>query len=347
LSKLVKVLLVCAAVSLAVFGILGFVIYRTFSSGLDSWTAVGPPVESTTVVPEKDVILDVAWGDPRDIGLQGGLYLVDAENGSFLRWTKDVRDVLVHLPAWWSPAAGKVFWSNGSDGLFAVDLGDAPTAIVARGKWRSVSGDGRHGIHDIDGAWTLEAMAGDEPAKPLPDAVARADHSLVEISPASDRVAFVESSGAGTVRVVSVPLDGKEERVLLDGVASVYSIQWSPDASAVAVHAMPKDHPGGSALWVIPLEGEPRLIDLGSPVRSKFDDAISSDARGGIEAVTWSPRSDRLAVLTDRDGPCWSGGQDLGGPGCFASVYLVNADGTGMRRVSKRHQASGTLYWLR
>jgi dipeptidyl aminopeptidase/acylaminoacyl peptidase len=189
-------------------------------------------------------------------------------------------------------------------------------------------GDGHVNTTDLDGKTSAAP-----PASDYADRIARA------ISPAGDRVAAEHDR-----RVEVSGLDGSAPLVLMTDQPDVLRLAWSPKGDAITALVRSKEN--RLELWILGLDRTQKKIDVPMGKRSRIDSLFGNDDREGIVASAWSPEGDRLALLVDRDGPCWNGGRDQGA-GCFASIYVVQRDGSGLRRMSKRHQARGELLWPR
>ena len=106
---------------------------------------------------------------------------------------------------------------------------------------------------------------------------------------------------------------GAEPVALTDGNTS----DWGPDLSSTGQLAFVSDQNGGSEVWVKRGDGEPtRLTDLKA---------------NNVFSPRWSPDGRRIAFVAARDRR--------------TDVYLINADGSGLRRVTSDGVARGDLAW--
>ncbi len=123
---------------------------------------------------------------------------------------------------------------------------------------------------------------------------------VLSVAPGAGPSAPASESAAGAV---SGGTDAFVER--LARVGRAYAPTFSPDGKHVALIS---DLSGLPQVWIVPAAGGwPRAITVGS------------DPVGG---VTWSPNSDWLALTI------------LPGGGLNAQIYVVRADGSGLRRLT-------------
>jgi Tol biopolymer transport system component len=78
-------------------------------------------------------------------------------------------------------------------------------------------------------------------------------------------------------------------------------------------------------------------------------DTVSETQAGGIRSFDWSPDGGRLVFSSGHEGSCSQGGglsADL--TLCGQRVYVINADGTGLRRITRWQQPPYfDLTWIR
>jgi Tol biopolymer transport system component len=134
-------------------------------------------------------------------------------------------------------------------------------------------------------------------------------------SPDGRRIAF-GSEQDGPVDLYITNRDGKAERRLTRNAEEEGSLTWSPDGRRIAVVVQSRKGTGpvtSNHLYVVSADGSDRRL-LG---------------RG--QAPTWSPDGRKIAFRSDRDGN--------------GEVYVVNADGSGLRRVTRNPASDGRPVW--
>jgi hypothetical protein len=325
------------------------VVYRWFAvSALDDWEPKDPPVGEASAVTTKGAILDVVIGDPHGKGLSAGLYFVDPANGAVVHWPMNAPN-RSWFGAGWAAKAQRLFWTADDDALMVTGL-DGTTTRLRDGDYRgwgspSASGDAIVHRREREGV-TIESLAGTEPSLRL-TVLTLSDNAV--LAPSGDRIAFevVHSESYGGVAVGELADGGSQ--VVLDHTMRVFEMEWTRAGDALALVVSKSGNYGSGELWVANAnaQGTPYRIEIPMGELSGFERFLGGERRNGVVAATWSPDGKQLAVLADRAGPCWSGGQDLGSSGCFSSIYLVNRDGSGLRRLTTQHQAGGQLHWIR
>jgi len=139
--------------------------------------------------------------------------------------------------------------------------------------------------------------------------------SGVDWSPDGTRIAYASSEAGitGPLGIIHAPgdiyvarSDGQAARRLTSGGGLNVDPEWSPDGTSIAFFS---DRGGPGEIWVMAADG--------SQVR-RLTDGPSLNA-----SPSWSPDSKRIAFHSERDFP---GGYE-------SAIYLMNADGTGQRRL--------------
>ena len=186
----------------------------------------------------------------------------------------------------------------------------------------------------------------------------------------SGRIAFVVENSAGNGALYVANSDGTDLRLLHAGPTYYVRPRWSPDRRRIAFSMSPLEPPS-SSIYVIDVDGPDGLVRLTdgtnpawSPDGSRIAFTRSSAAGPGIHVMSadgsnvrqltfpnnpvqctqgssaadwkadWSP--DGQKILFERDiHTSEDGGFDcaLDGWGYVPNVYVMNADGTGLRRL--------------
>ena len=170
--------------------------------------------------------------------------------------------------------------------------------------------------------------------------------SSLEWSPDGARVAFC-ITGDRSTRIDVVNADGSGQRALIDVAGgSAGRPRWSPDGKFVAAMVQlpaTRDLVAPSTLWVADAETGKGAAILDLPAA-----APSILPRGGYKGVrdyAWSPDGRSIAFFAAMSGDC---NQNTSGELlCRNDIYVVNRDGTGLRRVLKiRMDEPRILTWL-
>jgi Tol biopolymer transport system component len=157
-------------------------------------------------------------------------------------------------------------------------------------------------------------------------------------SPDGRRIAFVTyplPSGRpyGRVEVVVMNADGSGLRNLTDQWGRHIVPLWSPDWRQVAFFRNPCDLVqracrGNTAIYVMNADGSGlRRLARGGSVRK----VRGGQREAGGDGLAWSSDWRRIAFLSDRDGDF--------------DIYVMNADGTGQRNLTRRPGFDGDPVW--
>jgi TolB protein len=121
------------------------------------------------------------------------------------------------------------------------------------------------------------------------------------------RLAFVRKD-ADVYSLVVSDSDGQNTQIALRSKEPLISLAWSPDGTQLAYVSFEERNGVNKPIVYV--------HTLASGKR-----AIVANERGSNSSPAWSPDGKRLAVVLTRDGN--------------SQIYLVNADGSGIRRVSR------------
>jgi serine/threonine-protein kinase len=136
-------------------------------------------------------------------------------------------------------------------------------------------------------------------------------------SPDGDRIAFTSNrpDPGSTFDLYLMNPDGSDVVQLTDDPGNEFDPAWSPDGTRIAFHgestANP-DEPFSSSLTLIDPDGADRV------------DLVTRD-EGDVGRPSWSPDGTRLAFRVY---------PQVGNANTPATIYVVNADGTGLREIA-------------
>jgi TolB protein len=176
-----------------------------------------------------------------------------------------------------------------------------------------------------------------------------------------------EPNSSGDICVVG--LNGSGLRRLTRGPANEFDPSWSPDGKRIAFRSAPKPGAGNigrSDIWVVNADGTGAVNLTKDPDWANWSPAWSPDGKeiaffstredepglyvmrpdgsglrrimaGDTEYPTWSPDSTRIAFM--------SLGFPPGGSSDDYDVYVVNADGAGLKRLTQTPGETGFPAW--
>jgi Tol biopolymer transport system component len=305
-----------------------------------------PPGEAT---PESLLFLSTRAGTTGPFGPLADIFRVSVDGTGLENLTQNPSRYL-HLSL--SPDGERVafaradgcgIWVMGIDGSGLTELTDAPGHAPGCNAWPRWSPDGSRlafasnrdgrqigqtsGLYDV---FVMDADGGDprNVSEPLGEAMGF-NVTVIGWSPDGDVVFQTDGATGGGVdmRVYLVRPDGTDPRPMFDR-AGDHTPAWSPDGTRVAF---------------IRQEDETRQLHLmnadGSGVTPVTDhdwDRLPREVGGFSDTVSdldpWSPDGSRL-IFERYDGGGWG------------TLYVVNADGTGVRRLELGHEQTMFNGW--
>ncbi len=173
------------------------------------------------------------------------------------------------------------------------------------------------------------------------------DGRWIAITCGSSKIELIRPTGAG-------------ERVISTGLANVRSPSWSPDGRRLVFSAGAVDH---SAIYVIDVDGlHPRRLARGrAPAWSPNSSVIAyrggthGSSCGGLRLVdadtgrdaSPAPATNSCHQFGPRqvEGPEWSPDGTEIAVGTTSGLYVINADGTDLRRINPNSPYSGQPAW--
>jgi hypothetical protein len=175
----------------------------------------------------------------------------------------------------------------------------------------------------------------------------------VRPSPGADRVAVARSQGSPAFAISAsfavdvCDLDGKCKQVMT-GERALRDVQWSPDGTRIAcLSTWPNDSTSVAIVEVAHPERAPVEVHPGATdeKRSGFAEAMMG-TRGGIDAFAWSPDGRRLVLLSSHEGGATPVVRDVGSTE-YQALYVVGADGQGLRFVRGGITLAMQVFWVR
>ena len=241
----------------------------------------------------------------------------------------------------WSPNGRRIAFSDGlrmwvmdADGTHVVcvdrteggRLGPGPPAWSPTGRWIAYSASRRN---PATNTWERDIWVvrtdGSEVRRLL-----KTPHVDYDVawSPSGRRVAVTEV-WTGELYVMNV--DGTHPRALTPGFAAL-SPEWSPDGRTIVVeHALPNTSAMEWEIWV---------VDVRNGRRHRLSPVSYEPARH----PTWSPDGRMVAFVRGDSG--WGDGINVGArPRSAAEIYVMNADGAGLTRLTRNRLGEAFPAW--
>jgi TolB protein len=137
--------------------------------------------------------------------------------------------------------------------------------------------------------------------------------------------------------IYHIDKDGNNSLALTESLkGSSLSPKWNPSGTKIAFVHIENNGPG--TLWVMDANGNNARAIL--PVDS------SVDPRKGVGNFDWSPDGERLAFASGQDGYCGILLSSGSSSECSSSIYIINLDGTGLKRLTYRWHLATSLTWI-
>jgi dipeptidyl aminopeptidase/acylaminoacyl peptidase len=303
------------------------------------------------------------------IAVEGNGYLSVINAGTGAR--REVAWIVESAPAWSSDgralgyvADGALRWTSFPSGRQRVITGVGSKFSMGP-SWSPRGGRLVFTLHGaLAGTARLVVVGPDGRHRHVVDRSA-SSYQIPEWSPTGREIAYFRDSGDDSA-IWTVHPDGRGRRVLRRGVLDYPgSLSWSPDGRRIAFVGRPGASGAGVAVLVANANGtRPRAV---ASVTTEFDEASIGSVRwspagGRIAFLRWVPDgvSDTSLCITDRRGVervlirdrfiddlAWSpDGRWLAylteDPN---TVWVVRADGSGRRRVSRLSEENEALAW--
>ena len=214
------------------------------------------------------------------------IFIRDLEMGT----TREVPHNLVYVAYPRFGPDGNTIVTQGTDlkgrrAIYLIDATSGSTKFIAetppyRRRWVEWSHDGRSIYYANQGPNEPLVLLRREIGSDVEGEVFRTSAcntgGLIHVSPDAHAVACTRSDpSTRTVTLMAVPLGGGAAKTLMriPVAEALYPFQWTPDGRAILVH---KIVPGGAdELWLAPLDGEPRRLNV--DVRNLSGDFGSGD----------------------------------------------------------------------
>lgn len=302
----------------------------------------GPIPTVQTLPAEGNLLAFYAVTFPSPFTRERGLFLVDMDTRKIMRWTSASSGVGGARIAWQEQSQQLLFFGilGSRSGFYTIStdgvIEQAPFSrqtdsfghtLSHNGRYLAFSRMGNIYIHDLQTAEFRQLTHDD--ANNVPTHWSPDDQALVFSSAATER--------AWRYTVNRVDLDGSNRISLtehLEGSSS--GARWSPDGAMIAF-TVTSSRDAPRSLWIMDQDG--------SNARQIVPPHRSGERTRGVGAFAWSPDSRQIAFASGRDGFCYiTVGYAFE---CTQSIYLINIDGTGLKRLTHRWQIGTSLTWIR
>jgi len=302
----------------------------------------GPIPTVQTLPAEGSLIAFYAVTFPSPFTREYGLFLVDIDTKRVLRWTSASSGV-GGARIVWQEQSQQLFFSGilGSRSGFYIISTDgvieqAPFfrqtdsfghVLSHNGRYLAFSRMGNIYIHDLQSAEIRQITHDDAHNAPThwsPD-----DQALVFSSAAT---------GSEWLYIIHrIDLDGSNQISLTENLeGSSSGARWSPDGTMIAF-GVTSSRDAPRSLWIMDQDG--------NNARQIVPPHHSGKRTRGVSAFAWSPDSRQIAFASGSDGFCYiTVGYAFE---CTESIYLINIDGTGLKRLTHRWQIATSLTWVR
>jgi TolB protein len=274
----------------------------------------------------------IAWVRVRDG--RGELWVMAAD-GSGQRWIVAAKDA--QNPSWSPDGKRLVFWDARNEVVYTVSSAGGVATRVTTGRHPDWSPDGGSIAlaRDVDETSTLFVydVASRTDRRLIPDS--EADDSWPVWSPDGKRIAFERYDwDTDSTDIGIVGADGKGDRPVLATPDDDYNPQFTPDGMHLTFSS---DRASNADIAVANADGTNERVIVSSAAWD-YDPSWSPD---GTALVFTSDRSTGLPVLSRTDGP--TPAQVSAEPG--REIYRVQADGTGLRRLTKSPADDVSAAW--
>ena len=283
-------------------------------------------------------------------GSTGEIWIAPIDGGAPRRLSQDPAGIFSQRPVFTKDGLGLVYSSNlgGATNLWYRTLsGGAPIRLTngsGPDEWASVANDGT--IAFMNSKWRNALILADLPAGPARTLATHTPYIWAPaFSPDGRQIAFSRGDADGAWHIWLTDVDGSQPRRLTSGAGEVYP-RFTPDGTAIVYQGWTAPR----RIWRVPVAGGPPVAltpdggadELMADVSPGGDQIVYASANPEGERVyiakidgsgarpllntvatvpRWSPDSRRVAFSAERG---YSGG-----------IFIVNADGTGMRRLTK------------